>query len=199
MTDVFSPTYTFPSGIPPGPFPGTCAHMAYLPKSPMAFPGDLHHDFRDFQNDGRVGIIADWVGLAAKIYLDAAHLLGMAQDPIADCLAADSYFDTRTVWAAHDHMAMHWRAHWLERAFAGTHLKVEPGLFRCVPIYTYRDLQNAFGRWLMDETRSWARKNPARLRLMCRAVVGEHSQRGRADEMAFLYGLICEYRLPGRQ
>lgn len=178
--------------IDEGPFPGTCVHMAYLPRSAMTFPGDIH---RDFQIERRLDTISEWVGLAAQIYLNAARMLDLMSDPIADCLAADHIFDARTVWAVHDHMANHWRAHWLERALAGTHLRVEPP-FKCVPIYTYRDLQYAFRRWLLEEPRLWSVSNAPRFRLMYRAIVGNHNHNGKADELAFFLSVITQYHLP---
>ena len=147
-----------PHGIPPGPFPGTCAHMAYVPRSEMAFPGDLQHDFRDHQKDRQLHTIAGWAGLAAAIYLQAAQITGNTNDPIADCFEADDNFDARTLMNAHTHMANHWRAHWLGRCLSGTHLVVEPP-FKCVPIYTYKELHDAFTTWLDAETRSWSRRN----------------------------------------
>jgi hypothetical protein len=181
--------------IPAGPVPGTCGHMAYVPRSDMAFPGDIHHDFRDFQNDDRLEIIARWVGLAAEIYVQAARIVGRPDDPIADCLTADDLLDARTVMPAHDHMARHWRAHWLPRALSGTHLTVEPP-FKCVPVYTYRDLQDAFTTWLLRETELWSRRNIPRLRLMCRIVVSNHNLQGQGDALEFLYGLMRDYPHP---
>ncbi len=184
-----------PRTINEGPYPGICAHMAYFPRSEMAFSGDIHHDFRDFQIERRLDTISEWVGLAAQTYLNAARMMNQMSDPIADCLAADHIFDARTVGAVHDHLASHWRAYWLEPALSGTHLQVAPP-FKCVPIYTYRDLLYTFRRWLLDETYSWSHSDVAHFRLMCRAIVGNHSLTGKVDEMAFLGGIITQYHLP---
>lgn len=168
--------------------------MAYLPRSAMAFPTDLHHDFRDFQADQRLDTIATWVGLASQTYLDATRLLGAEQDPIADCLRADPRFDARTIWGCHDIMAVHWRARWLDLALRGKH-RVVALPYTQHPIYTYRDLQNTFLRWLLDETAGWARRRPQLIRLMCLAVVGEHSRQGQKHELQLMASLASLYPL----
>lgn len=182
-------------GVGAGPFEGTCEHMAYVPRSPMAFPGDLQHDFRDFQLENRVEIIAAWMSTAADIYLRAARLLNRRDDQIAMSFEVFDMLDARTLWASHDFMAAYWRAKWLKAALTGRHLVVEPP-FKCVPIYTYRDLQDAFLTWLLHQTQHWANKDAARFRAMCLSIVGDHSPKGQADEMAFLYGLKKSYPLP---
>jgi len=87
-------------GIPADPHPYACAHMAYLPRSAMAFAADLHHD-----------------------------------------------------------------------------------------------LQDTFRRWLLDETADWARHDPQLIRLICLAVVGNHTPQGQLVELDLMAHLANRYPL----
>ena len=135
------------------------------------------------------------MNFAADIYLHAARVLKRHDDPIAISFEIFDTFDARTLWASHDFMAAYWRAKWLKAALTGKHLVVEPP-FKCVPIYTYRDLQDAFLKWLLHQTQIWADTNTDRFRLMCLAIVGDYNTKGQADELEFLYGLTQSYPLP---
>ncbi len=183
--------------VPPGPFPGTCAHMAYVPRTRPAFPGDLQHDFRDYMLDQRLGTLADWHGEAADCYLRAARLTGVAHtDPIAVCLAEDDVFDARTIWVAHDHMAAHWRATCLEAVKGGREgYLVGPDLeFYC---QSYAGLLFLFRAFLRRQVALWATAFPEILWLFCRAVTGEHTMTGQETEAALGLELYALYPVPG--
>ena len=67
-----------------------CAEMAYVPKSPPVFTGDIQHDFRDHMLAKRQDTLSDWVGEASHVYLRAADILRCRQtDALAVSLDSD--------------------------------------------------------------------------------------------------------------
>lgn len=185
------PTHT----IPPGPFPGTCAHMPYVPRSQMNFAGDIQHDLRDVFCDQRAETVALWAGEAAHAYLGAARLLGQRDDPVADCLAAEDRFDVWTLQVAHDRLAAYWRATRLAEALA------DPGKCalntpRAVPRSSYHALLVTWRAWLIGETRAWARTRPGNIRLICLILVQQNVTRGRVAEMDLYDAIKAQYPLP---
>lgn len=189
---------TIDGGGWPGNGPVPSPNMAYVPRSRPAFPGDLQHDFRDFQLDHRRDTLAQWSGRAAGHYLRAAALLGVAgTDPIADCLQAEDRLDARTLWVAHDRMAAVWRRSALPGVLSGNLTMLETDSGRGVISSSPAGLMVLFRRWLEVETDSWARYRPPLLRLFLRAMLGEHSRSGQALEAELYFALAHLHPLPG--
>ena len=57
------------------------------------------------------------------------------------------------------------------------------------------DLQDTFRRWLFAETADWARHDPPLIRLICRAVVGNHTPQGQLVEIDLMAHLANRYPL----
>ncbi|OYW60778.1 MAG: hypothetical protein B7Z31_03675 [Rhodobacterales bacterium 12-65-15] len=172
--------------------------MAYLPKTPPAFQGDIQHDLRDHLGDQRLLTLSDWVGEASTLYLRAADILRLRQqDALAITLDADERFDARSLWVAHDHMAAHWRAHRLPEVMAGRGRLSWPPAMLCNPVDSYRDLTAIFRQWLQLQTSAWADQMPDVLELFLRAVVGDHTRTGRFYEAELYFTLAELYPVPG--
>ncbi len=170
------------------PQPHGCRNMAYTPRSKPAFRTDLQHDIRDDLLDNRLATLTLWSDVATGAYLAAAGLLDIRDDPVAICLAADDVYDARTLWLAHDRMAAHWRqAHLPSRLAPGPiDLDGESG-----KLVTYAGMRACFRRWLLGETRVWCVARPQLVRLMCLAMVGDHTRSGQKSE-ADLYFNLCD-------
>jgi len=169
--------------------PYGCKNMAYTPRTRPAFRTDIHHDIRDDLLDGRLKTLTLWSDAAAGAYLSAAGLLDIRDDPVAICLAADDVYDARTLWLSHDRMAAHWRqAHLPARLAPGpVDLGGESG-----KLVTDAGIRACFRRWLLGETRAWCMARPRLVRLMCLAMVQDHTRSGQKSE-ADLYFDLCEF------
>lgn len=188
---------TLPPGIAAGAFPGSCANMAYLPRSRPNFPGDIQHDFRDFMLDNRLDTLAEWQGKAAEVWLCTARLTDRIGDPISVCLAEDAIFDARTLWIAHDHMAAHWRAAHMQEAMTGREKITGP---EDRPLYcrSYAGLLFRFRRYLRRQIDVWSAIKPDLLHLFLLAVTAEHTKSGRIVEMELHIVLADLYPVPGQ-
>lgn len=183
----------------PGPFPGSCEHMAYVPRTLMVFPGDIQHDFRDHQLDLRLDTISRWYGRAADHYLRGWRILGRPPDAIADCLCAEEVFDARTLWAAHDLLAAHWRARLMAQVVKGPHTgrsllsETEHGDLpdRMILRRSYNGRIALFRFWLNGVVDAMAHHAPEGIRLTCLAVMGEHLP-GRLEHEIDLYDFLMK-------
>lgn len=179
-------------------FPGACAEMAYAPRTPPAFAQDIQHDLRDHLADQRLATLSDWMAEATDLYLRAADILRRRQrDALAITLDADDRFDARTLWAAHDHMAAHWRATCLPLVMRGRGRVVWPPAMLDNMTNSYRDLTAIFRQWLRIQTGLWADRMPDVLELFLLSVVGEHSRTGRAVEAELFFTLARLYPVTG--
>lgn len=179
------------------PFAKHCAEMAYVPKSPPVFTGDIQHDFRDHMLAKRVDTLSDWVGEASHVYLRAADILRCRQtDALAVSLDSDDQFDARTLWVAHDHMAAHWRNGQMREVMKRDGLMWGPGkLFSMVN--SYAELLALFRQWLCSQVTAWADRKPDLLELFLLAVVGEHTRTGQSVEAELFFALVRLYPVPG--
>ncbi len=174
--------------------------MAYVPRTPMQFPGDIQHDFRDYQADKARETISDWHGRAAETWLRAARLTGRQMggrtDPITDGLTGDGLFDGRTLWVAQSHMAAYWRAHHLHDALHSKERILGPpdrDLYTC----SYAGLLFRYRRYLLERIDIWYRIKPDLIELFLLAVAGEHTASGQAVEAELFYTLADLYPVPG--
>ncbi len=184
-----------PPAIPPGPFPDICAHMAYMPRSLPNFPGDLQHDLRDFLQDHRNDTIALWSGLAAQTYINAAILLGIPDDPVADCLMADDRLNPAYLSVAHDMMAAYFRRHVMPAVLDGPDTFILRGKRGAVK-WSYQGLLMAFQNWLMAETADLAVTRPRVVRLICLIIVQQNSSAGRNAQIDLFEALRENYPVP---
>ena len=186
--------------INPGPLANICAEMAYLPRSPKAFPTDVQHDFRDHMYAVRSATLADWMGEAARTYLRAADILRRRRiDPLAIALDMDDLFDGRTLMVAHDHMAAFWRNCQMREVMAGRGRRYwgrEPEQLYNI-VNSPRELIAIFRQWLRWQIGAWADRRPDLLELFLFAVVGEHTRSGHLVEAELYYTLATNYPVPG--
>lgn len=173
--------------------------MDHVARTRPCFPGDLQHDFRDFQLAQRLPTLSQWVSTAADTYLRAARILGVARtDPIADTLGADLRFDARSLLVAHDHMAAYWRAEHMPAILKGKLRLIGPEGARPLHLScSCAGLLFAFREWLDLSIDRWATHTPWTLNLFLRAVVGDHTATGQTFEAELWYTLAHIYRVPG--
>jgi hypothetical protein len=178
--------------------PRFCPNLAYAPKTPPHFPGDLQHDLRNHLLSLRLETIAQWEGEANRLYLRVADILRRRKiDPLAITLDMDDRLDARTLMVAHAHMAAFWRATCLPEVMqtAGKRRWGPQGLYN--HLNSYGDLTAIFRSWLMMQTNHWADHRPDVLELMLLAVVGDHTRSGIAVEAEFFYTLAWDFPVPG--
>ncbi|MFN3825797.1 MAG: hypothetical protein ACK4RN_17660 [Pseudorhodobacter sp.] len=170
--------------------------MAYVPRSKPNFAGDLQHDFRDFQYERRAETLSLLIGEVTGIYLRACTVLGMEDDPIADCLRADDHFDLRAFQVVHDFLAAWWRKHHLGFAMNPDDSRPPPEGRKWIPLTSYRALLDCFHRRLLGEVAIWALHEPRIIRQFCLVQVKDGSPGGIMAEIDLFDSLRHRYPLP---
>ena len=142
-------------------------------KTQPNFEGDFQHDLRDFQIEYREETLSLVLGEVSQIYLRATVVLGVTDDPIADCLHADNFFDLRCFVAMHGFMAAQWR----KGRYAALSRNREKALKAGLIVQSYAEWFADFHAWFLTEIADWGRNAPHLIRLACLLMV-----RGRTTE-----------------